>query len=318
MAYPAQSKDSNNIPIGSPYVPGSPGVFYALKGSPNTNTDGSGNTSTAGTMALDQAIVLSAQLQNAQAGNANGSTLTLNGMGAVLFEVIQTGFTGTVNFEGAGPNANYDPLSVVQLGTTTIATTVVGSTTTATHLYELSNASGLQTVRARTSGVSAGTVTVNAYAQPAPVGTRVVNTVQAGTWTVQPGNTPNTSAWLVSRVGSNITVLASGARTTTQTSADLTNTDGRGVKVVLDVTAVSSGSITLTIKGKDVASGKYYSILAGVAVTTVSTTVYTVYPGLTAAANSVASDVVPPTFQILVTANNSNSITYSVGVATLL
>ena len=202
MAYPNQPLDGRGVPVGSPYVPGSPGVFYALKGSTNTNTDGSGNTSTASAMALEQSLPLSAQLQNAQAGSANGSTLSMYGMGSILFEVIQTGFTGTVNFEGAGPNGNYDPLSVAQLGTTTIATTVVGSTTTATHLYELSNASGLQTVRARTSSVSAGNVTVNAYALPVPAGARVVNanSIQSGTWTVQPGNTPNTTAWIIQPV----------------------------------------------------------------------------------------------------------------------
>lgn len=187
MAYGAQPKDSNLIPIGSPYVPGT--GFAPLKGSTNTNTDGSGNASTAAAMALDQSLILTGQLQNAQTGNANGTPLTMNGMGSVLFEVIMTGFTGTVNFEGAGPNANYDPFWVNQLGTNTVALTVVGATTTATHLYDLANASGLQTVRARTSGVGAGTVTVNAYALPFVVGTRVVNAniVSAGTLALESG-----------------------------------------------------------------------------------------------------------------------------------
>lgn len=247
MAFGAQPKDSNNIPIGSPYVPGT--GFAALKGSTNTNTDGSTNLSTAAALALEQSLPLSGQLQNAQAGSANGSTLSLYGMGSVLFEVIMTGYTGTVNFEGAGPNANYDPLWVNQFGTNTVALTVTGSTTTATHLYELANASGLQTVRARTSGAAAGTVTVNAYALPFTLGARVTNTnitsiggvvgqaamassfpvviasnqsavpaSQSGTWTVQPGNTPNTSAWLTQPVagttgGSTPSHTMSGAST---------------------------------------------------------------------------------------------------------
>ena len=33
------------------------------------------------------------------------------------------------------------------------------------------------------------------------------------------------------------------------------------------------------IQGKDAASGKYYTLLVGAAVTTISTNVYTVYPG---------------------------------------
>lgn len=200
MAYPAQPKDLNNVPIGSPYIPGSPGSFAALKGSTNSNTDVSTNVSTAAVMALEQSLPLSGQLQNAQNGNANGSTLSMFGMAGVLFEVVMSGFTGSLNFEAAGPNGNYDPVAVAQAGTSTIATTVVGSTTTATHLYELSNAAGFQTVRARTSGVSAGTVTINAYASPVSGGPRAVNAVQAGTWTFQPGNTPNTTAWIIQPV----------------------------------------------------------------------------------------------------------------------
>lgn len=109
-------------------------------------------------------------------------------------------------------------------------------------------------------------------------------------------------------------ILASGARTTTQTTADRNNVGCRGVHVILDVTSAGTGSITLDIQGKDSISGKYYSILTGAAVTTNVTNVYKVYPGMTAVANSVANDVIPRTFRIVITANNANTITYSVGV----
>lgn len=173
MAFGALPEDSGGIPISSVYVPGV--GFIALAGNTSTSTDGSGNTSTSAVMSLTQASVVSGSLQSAQAGNANGTALTITGSGSVLFEVIMTSYTGTVNIEGAGPNGNYDPLWVNQVGTNTIGLTVIGSSTTATHLYELANASGLQTVRARTSGTSAGTVSVNAYALPMVIGPRVVN-----------------------------------------------------------------------------------------------------------------------------------------------
>lgn len=115
------------------------------------------------------------------------------------------------------------------------------------------------------------------------------------------------------RGNANVTLLASASRTTTQTGADTTNYNYRGLHVVLDMTTVGTGSVTLTIEGKDEASGKYYTILSGAAVTTNSTNVYKVYPGLTAAANAVANDVLPRTFRINVTANNANAATYSVG-----
>lgn len=111
-----------------------------------------------------------------------------------------------------------------------------------------------------------------------------------------------------------ILLLASGARTTTQTSADLTNYNGRGISVVLDVTNIAAApSVTVTINMKDTTSGKYKLLLAGAAVTTAVTNRYVVYPGLTAAANAVASDHLGRVFQIVVTANNANSGTYSVG-----
>lgn len=108
-------------------------------------------------------------------------------------------------------------------------------------------------------------------------------------------------------------ILASGARTTTQTGKDMSNVGGKGIVVVLDMTTVGTGSVTLSIDGKDPVSGKYYNLLTGAAVTTNSTNVYRVYPGLTAAANATANDVLPRTFRVVVTANNANSATYSVG-----
>ena len=111
--------------------------------------------------------------------------------------------------------------------------------------------------------------------------------------------------------------LASASRTTTQTGPDERNSYHRGLYVVLDMTTVGTGSVTLTIQGKDIASGKYYTVLAGAAVTTNSTNIYKVYPGLTASANAVANEVLPSTYRILVTANNANAAVYSVGYSKL-
>ena len=107
--------------------------------------------------------------------------------------------------------------------------------------------------------------------------------------------------------------------TTTQTSPDLVNPSSRGVHVVLDLTvnAGGLGSITLTIQGKDPGSKKYYTLLAGAAVTTVSTNVYRVFPKATPAANLVANDGPPELWRIQIAANTANPVTYSVGACTL-
>lgn len=109
------------------------------------------------------------------------------------------------------------------------------------------------------------------------------------------------------------TALASASRTTTQTLTDIDTTGCAFLNVVLDMTTVGTGSVTLTINGKDPASGKYYLILSGAAVITNSTNRYKVGPNVTASANAIAQDYLPKTIQLVVTANNANAATYSLG-----
>lgn len=110
------------------------------------------------------------------------------------------------------------------------------------------------------------------------------------------------------------TLLASASRTTTQTSSDIINYSGlSALIVILDMTVVGTGSVTLSIDGKDPASGKYYNILTGAAITTNSTNIYRIGRNLAAVANTTAQDYIPRTIRIVVTANNANAATYSVG-----
>ena len=118
----------------------------------------------------------------------------------------------------------------------------------------------------------------------------------------------------VSFVGNvSITAITSGSRTTTQTSADIPNLSGRYIHVILDMTTVGTGSVTLNINGKDATSGKYYPLLVGAAITTNSTNVYRVGPAFAPSANATANDMIPATLQFVVNANNANAATYSVG-----
>jgi hypothetical protein len=112
-------------------------------------------------------------------------------------------------------------------------------------------------------------------------------------------------------------ITAAGV-TTTQTGTDQVNYGGRGVVVVFDMTVVGTGSVTLSIQGKDVASGKYYTILAGVAVVTNITSVYTIYPGAAVTANVSSNSPLPRTWRVLATANNANAATYTVGASVIV
>lgn len=171
----------------------------------------------------------------------------------------------------------------------------------ALHAYLLGGGSGV----ADGAGVIAGMTTPSAgyAANGLATGAMVYN---GSTWDRQRGNIEQT-----------VGIVAAGV-TTTQTGADQTNYNWRGVKVVFDMTVVGTGSVTLSIQGKDTASGKYYTILAGAAVITNVTNVYTVYPGAVVAANVSANDVLPRTWRVLCTANNANATTYSVAASMLL
>lgn len=109
------------------------------------------------------------------------------------------------------------------------------------------------------------------------------------------------------------TLTAQGAAAN-QPSADQLNPSGRGVKVVVDITAISgtTPTLTVTIQGKDPVSGKYFTLLASAALNATGTTVLTVYPGLTASANAVASDVLPRDWRIIWTAGGTPVITATI------
>lgn len=115
-----------------------------------------------------------------------------------------------------------------------------------------------------------------------------------------------------------VTLLASAARTANANSADQTNGGHKGLHVVIDVTAIAdSPSVVFTIEGKDAVSGKYYTLLASAAITGVGTTVLRVFPGLAAAANAAANDVLPRTWRVTTTHDDADSITYSVGASVI-
>ena len=111
-----------------------------------------------------------------------------------------------------------------------------------------------------------------------------------------------------------LTILLSASRTTTQTSADIPTGSWQGLHAILDMTVVGTGSVTLTINGKDPLSGKYYLLLAGAAVVGNGTNVYKIFPSATPAANAAANDTLPAIIQLVATANNANAAVYSVGV----
>ena len=118
-------------------------------------------------------------------------------------------------------------------------------------------------------------------------------------------------------MGKHQTVYASAARTATPTAVTLQSGRYNYLHLVIDVTAVTATpSVVCTIDGLDPISGKYYNLLTSTAMTDAGspyTRVLKLGPGLTAAANLTALEVLPDTIRVTMTHGDADSITYSVG-----
>ena len=142
-----------------------------------------------------------------------------------------------------------NPVSIAQVGTTAVTTTVpVSGTVTA--VQATGSNLHVQVDTAPTTTVT-GTVTANAGSGNFTVvngGTFAVQAAQSGTWTVQPGNTANTTAWKVD--GSAVTQPVSLAGTQAVNVAQMNGvtttmgngTAGTGVQRV----AIASDNTTFT------------------------------------------------------------------------
>jgi hypothetical protein len=142
-----------------------------------------------------------------------------------------------------------------------------------------------------------------------------------GLWEVDPATGGGGSVMSVLRKRKNnmatntsFNVLNVVGATVTQTTQDYKNEYGLGGEVFLNVTSIGTGNITLKVQGKDLTSGVYYDVLVGAAVAGNGMVRYQIFPGATVTANSSVNDVFPLTWRVVVTANNANPVTYSVGV----
>ena len=110
----------------------------------------------------------------------------------------------------------------------------------------------------------------------------------------------------------NITLINASNVSSTQTSADQTNYNARGIIVILNVTTIGTGSLITTINAKGPVSGIYKPLLTSLAVTTATSAIYIVYPGDVAAANLVSQHPVPRTWNVVVTGATGTTFTVEV------
>lgn len=122
--------------------------------------------------------------------------------------------------------------------------------------------------------------------------------------------------------------LPSAARTATTNSGDLTNPGARGAMIFVDVTAfAATPDVDVSVEGKDPSSGNYVILgvsTAGITdVTGVGTYCYIIYPeDLTIPGSAEPLDLwtlpLPRTWRVVMTHNDADSITYSVGISYLV
>ena len=116
-----------------------------------------------------------------------------------------------------------------------------------------------------------------------------------------------------------ITVMNISAATTTQTSADQTNYNARGVYVVVKVTTLTGTTPTLTpsIQGKGPVAGSYFALHAAfTAINATGTFIYLIYPSAPTAAGGVTGSggfPLPRTWNVVMTAGGTiTNATYTV------
>jgi hypothetical protein len=155
-------RDTTGFPVGSVYTPG---VGTVAQQGGAVSTDTTGEPYAPGIVQQVAPLLISATLQNAAAATGNGTAFSVTGMTSVVFTVTQTGFSGTITFQGSEDGTNYSNILVTQLGQLNIPATLasISSTTvTSTTVYG-ANISGLQSLLVPITR-SAGTVTVTAHA----------------------------------------------------------------------------------------------------------------------------------------------------------
>ncbi|MBI3948031.1 MAG: hypothetical protein HY321_19095 [Armatimonadetes bacterium] len=142
------------------------------------------------------------------------------------------------------------------------------------------------------------------------------------------GHAYNGTTWDRWRGNTDLTLLASAARTATSLAPNQLNYNGRGLYVVLNVTATSgTGGLTLRVWGMDPVTGFVIAMLsATAAVTATGRYIYLVYPGAISpgagggspGVTQLSAIPLPRRWFVEVTHVDGSSYTYSVGASLVM
>lgn len=204
---------------------------------------------------INQYVVTSQTLQNAQTGSANGTVYDITGMATVQVLISPTAWTGTVTFEASIDGTTFVNIKGNQMDTQNYADNVANPGSTSS-IWTFQTA-GLTKFRAVTSNAGGTSVTVTAKASPYPCALPFgVNMFSASTVL----NTTQTG------------ISASG------NSGDISVGSYRELVLDVNLTALTGTSVAFILERKD-AAGNYVAIYSPAALTGVSTIAQTIGVG---------------------------------------
>jgi hypothetical protein len=238
-------------------------------------------------------------------------------------QVVSTGTAGTFIFEGSNDNVNFQAVPVYNQALVVRVPIVTAITASVSQIiYEGSCNFKYLRLRIATT-ITGGSIQAFTNLIQTPLGTAsqivsngtaanlLTTAAQSGTWTMQVGNTPNTTAILANHL---IPVAANtgdtGAKVASGNGATLTNTAAKGISATINIGTVTGTTPTAVFKiqySND--AGTTWLDLPNATTATITTTgVFgiTVYPAITTAAGTattgsvaLVNSVMPRTFRFV-------------------
>jgi hypothetical protein len=109
------------------------------------------------------------------------------------------------------------------------------------------------------------------------------------------------------------TLFPYAVRSAADPLSDQESLGGRGVTVMVNISAIGGTGISFVIEEKDPASGLYAAVLTSAVYTTTGLRRLVVAPGITAVANLAVADAITGLFRVRPVHSDTSAITYSVG-----
>lgn len=248
---------------------GTPGTAAPAQATQVGGTDGTNlralKTNAAGNLMVDASVAVINNNVTSVAGTAVTAGNGTAGAGSqrVVIASDNTAFTVNVGTSGlptgAATEATLAKLPLAQGSTTSgqSGTLTQGAVTTAAPTYTTGQTSPL-------SLTTTGALRTDASGSTQPVSGTVAAT-QSGTWTVQPGNTANTTPWLVKEVTSATATNSNVSGSATSVTLLASNANRLGATIYNDSTAIlyvnlAGNAASITNYTVQLVSGAYYEL----------------------------------------------------------